>query len=119
MAFWNKNTNEEKEKPGFFDRLKQGLSKTRTGLTGKLDKLLSTGKAIDEDLLDELEEILYTSDLGVVAVQELIEMVRMGVARRNSRTRRKLKRPSRKILSSFLTYRAPQQNICLHQVSPL
>jgi fused signal recognition particle receptor len=102
MAFWKKNNNEENEKPGFFDRLKQGLSKTRSGLTGKLDKLLSTGKAIDENLLDELEEILYTSDLGVVAVQELIEMVRMGVARKELKDPEKVKEAIKENIIKFL-----------------
>lgn len=99
MAFWKKN-NEEKQ--GFFDRLKQGLSKTRSGLTGRLDRLLSTGKAIDEDLLDDLEEILYTSDLGVVAVQELIEMVRMGVARKELSDPEKLKEALKENIKKFL-----------------
>jgi len=78
--FWKKNHNEEK--PSLFDRLKQGLSKTRAGLTGRLDQLILNKKVINEDLLDELEEILYTSDLGVVAVQELIDLVRSGAARK-------------------------------------
>jgi fused signal recognition particle receptor len=80
MAFWKKNNNGEKS--GFFDRLKQGLSKTRAGLTGKLDQLILTRKTINEDLLDDLEEILYTSDLGVIAVQDLINIVRLRVARK-------------------------------------
>jgi fused signal recognition particle receptor len=99
MAFWKKNS---EEKPGFFDRLKQGLSKTRNGFTGRLDRLLSTGKAIDEDLLDDLEEILYTSDLGVVAVQELIEMVRMGVARKELSDPEKLKEALKENIKKFL-----------------
>jgi fused signal recognition particle receptor len=102
MAFWKKNTNEEKEKPGFFDRLKQGLSKTRSGLTGRLDRLLSTGKAINEDLLDELEEILYTSDLGVVAAQELIELVRLGVARKELGDPEKVKETLKENIIKFL-----------------
>lgn len=78
--FWKKDNKEKNS--GFFDRLKQGLSKTRDGLTGRLDQLILNKKVINEDLLDELEEILYTSDLGVVAVQELIDLIRSGVARK-------------------------------------
>lgn len=78
--FWKKDNNEKKST--FFDRLKQGLSKTRAGLTGRLDQLMLGKKFINEDLLDELEEILYTSDLGVAAVQELIDLVRSAVARK-------------------------------------
>jgi fused signal recognition particle receptor len=79
-VFWKKDNNEKKST--FFDRLKQGLSKTRAGLTGRLDQLMLGKKFINEDLLDELEEILYTSDLGVAAVQELIDLVRSAVARK-------------------------------------
>lgn len=78
--FWKKDN--KGKNSGFFDRLKQGLSKTRDGLTGRLDQLILNKKVINEDLLDELEEILYTSDLGVVAVQELIDLIRSGVARK-------------------------------------
>ncbi len=78
--FWKKDNSEKKT--GFFERLKLGLSKTRSGLTGRLDRLISGRKTINEDLLDELEEILYTSDLGVLAVQELVGLVRSGVARK-------------------------------------
>jgi fused signal recognition particle receptor len=100
MVFWKKNNKEEK--PGFFDRLKQGLTKTRNGLTGRLDRLLSTGKAIDENLLDELEEILYTSDLGVIAVQELIDLVRVGVARKELGDPEKLKAAIKENIIKFL-----------------
>lgn len=103
MAFWKKNNNDNnEEKPGFFDRLKQGLTKTRSGLTGRLDRLLSTGKTINEELLDELEEILYTSDLGVVAAQELIELVRLGVARKELGDPEKVKDVLKENIIKFL-----------------
>ena len=75
----------QEENISFFKRLKQGLSKTRNGLTGRLDRVFLGKREIDEDLLDELEEILFTSDLGVNASQELIELVREGVAREGRR----------------------------------
>jgi fused signal recognition particle receptor len=100
MAFWKKNNNEEKL--SLFDRLKQGLSKTRAGLTGKLDQLILNKKVINEDLLDELEEILYTSDLGVVAVQELIDLVRSGVARKELDDPAKLKDELKNNIIKFL-----------------
>ena len=49
---------------GLFDRLKSGLGKTRGGFTGKIASLLS-GRLIDEDLFDELEEALIEADLGI------------------------------------------------------
>jgi len=99
--FWKKDNSEKK--PGFFERLKQGLSKTRAGITGRLDQLILNKKLIDEDLLDELEEILYTSDLGVVAVQELIDLVRSGVSRKELDDPARLKQALKENMVSFLT----------------
>ena len=93
---------DKEEKPGFFDRLKQGLSKTRTGLTGRLDQLLLNKKEINEALLDELEEILYISDLGVVAVQELIDLVREGVSRKELNDPVRLKEELKENIIKFL-----------------
>jgi len=53
------------EKKGLFSRLKEGLAKTRNQFVGTLDNLLYGDKEIDEEFLEELEEILLTSDLGV------------------------------------------------------
>jgi fused signal recognition particle receptor len=73
---------ENKEEDGsFFDRLREGLSKTRAGLTERLDGLILGKRKIDEGLLEEIEEILFTSDLGVTASHELIDIVKTGVAR--------------------------------------
>ena len=62
MAIFFKKKDKEKtddiliEKKGLLDRLRQGLSKTRTSFTGRLDRLFLGKKEITEDLLDELEE---------------------------------------------------------------
>ena len=53
------------ESTGFFSRLKKGLSKTRQRFVGTLDGLFYGKKEIDEEFLEQLEEILLTSDLGV------------------------------------------------------
>jgi fused signal recognition particle receptor len=98
--FWKKDDKEIKL--SFFDRLKQGLSKTRSGFTGRLDHLILNKKVINEDLLDELEEILYTSDLGVVAVQELIDLLRSGVARKELDDPARLKQALKENIMKFL-----------------
>lgn len=64
---------ESKAKPGFFERLKQGLRKTHEGLVGRIDALLLGRKKIDADTLEELEEILITADIGVATTVELIK----------------------------------------------
>lgn len=57
---------------GFFDRLKQGLDKTRKSFAGRMDQLLSAFVKIDEDLFEEMEEILVTSDIGMETVSKII-----------------------------------------------
>ncbi len=66
---------------GLFEKLKQGLSKTRQGFVEKVDQLLGGRKTIDEDLLDELEGLLFSADLGVKTSSQLIEGVRKGLKR--------------------------------------
>jgi fused signal recognition particle receptor len=72
------------EKKGFFQRLKEGLSKTHKGLVDKIDQAVIGRKRIDEDLYEELEEILVTSDLGVQTSYKLIEKVRERLKRGES-----------------------------------
>jgi fused signal recognition particle receptor len=67
---------------GFFHRLKERLTKTRESFVGRVDQLVLGKKEIDEDLLDDLEEILITSDLGVDTTQALIAVVQQKVKRR-------------------------------------
>ncbi len=57
---------------GLFDRLKSGLGKTRGGLTGFLGQLALGKKAIDHDLLEDLEAQLLTADIGVTATRDII-----------------------------------------------
>lgn len=61
---------------GVFDKLINGLFKTRTGFTSKLSTLLRGSIAIDEDLYDELEEILITSDIGVATSLYIIDRLK-------------------------------------------
>lgn len=70
------------EKSGLFNRLKAGLSKTRQGLVENLDTLFSGGNRIGEDIIDELEEVLITSDLGVRTVARLLEGLQGGTRAR-------------------------------------
>jgi fused signal recognition particle receptor len=66
---------------GLFEKLKEGLSKTHQGFVEKIDQLLSGRKSIDQDLLDELEGLLFQADLGVKTSSQLIEGVRQGLKR--------------------------------------
>lgn len=68
--------NKEKTKKGFFNRLKEGLIKTRKGITEKVDMVLSSYRKIDEELFEELEEVLITADIGVNTTLDIIENVK-------------------------------------------
>jgi fused signal recognition particle receptor len=70
------------EKKGFFQRLKEGLSKTHQGWISRIDGLIAGRKEIDETMLEELEEILITSDIGVKTSQHLIRDVTVKVTRK-------------------------------------
>ncbi len=60
----------------FLDKLKQGLSKTKNAIFGQIDEVLKAFVRVDEDLLDELEELLIMSDVGVGATEEIMEQLR-------------------------------------------
>ena len=60
----------------FLDKLKNGLAKTKNAIFGQIDEVLKAFVKVDEDLLDELEELLITSDVGVNATEEIIDRLR-------------------------------------------
>ena len=60
------------DKVGFFKRLKSGLGKTRSKLSEGIQSVFLGEKTLDEEMLEELETILLTSDVGVSATQEII-----------------------------------------------
>jgi fused signal recognition particle receptor len=62
-----------KKPSGFFKRLKSGLSKTREILTTDINDLFTGKRKIDDELLEELEELLITSDIGVQTTMDLIQ----------------------------------------------
>jgi len=70
-----------KGEPGFFERLKLGLKKTKDGLVGRIDTLVLGKKEIDAETLEELEEILITSDIGVKTTVELIRTLEQRLGR--------------------------------------
>ena len=61
---------------GFLAKLREGLSKTKNAIFGKIDALLKHFVKVDEDLLEELEELLITADVGVNATEEILDRLR-------------------------------------------
>ncbi len=66
---------------GLFERFKRGLSMTQSSLVGRVDSLLRGRAVIDEDLIEELEEILITADLGMPTTQQLIKSIEVSRAK--------------------------------------
>jgi fused signal recognition particle receptor len=99
-------TTPETEKPvqalSWTERLKQGLAKTRSQLGNQLAGLFGGGK-IDEDVYEELETILLTSDIGVSATQTLLENIRGRVKRQNLSDTTQLRQALKEALLELLS----------------
>ena len=61
---------------GFFDKLKSGLTKTKSMLVGKIDNLFKSFRHVDEELFEELEELLIEADIGVNTTEEILDELR-------------------------------------------
>ena len=72
----------EEEKTGFFKRLKNGLSRTNEGLVKKIDRAVLGKKQITDELMEELEEVLLSADIGVKTSYDLLELVQEKVRRK-------------------------------------
>lgn len=64
---------------GFFQRLKDGLFKTRIGLTDKVDELVKNTRVIDDDFYDELTDILILADVGMAATTDIMDKLKARV----------------------------------------
>jgi fused signal recognition particle receptor len=90
------------EKKSLFQRMQERLGKTRHGLLHRMDSIFLGKKEIDEDLLDELEEVLITSDLGVATTMELLDVARAKVKRKELSDPQALKTVLRETILGFL-----------------
>lgn len=102
------------EKPGLFERLKQGLCKTSESLIGRIDTLLLGRKSIDADTLEELEEILITADLGVPATVDLIRTLEQRLKRNELQDGETLKRVLKEELVARLSHKQQQLDTSRH-----
>ncbi len=73
---FKKKSSEKKAGSTVFSRLKAGLSKTRQVLTTDINELFVSNKAVDDDLFEEMEELLITSDLGVDITMAMMEKIK-------------------------------------------
>jgi len=76
---------------GFFDKLKQGLSKTKTSFDEKMNEVFSGFRKVDEALLEELEEVLIMSDVGTETSLKIINQVRQRIKKENLQEEQQVK----------------------------
>ena len=106
----------QEPKQRFYVTLREGLSRTRKAFAGRLDNLLLGKKEIDEKLLEDLEEILITSDAGVQTTMALIEKIRERVASKELSDPGELKNALRSEILAFLN--VPTKPVCTPQNKP-
>jgi fused signal recognition particle receptor len=101
------------EKPRFFDRMKEAVTRTRETLAARIDDVVSIGKEIDRATLDNLEAILIGADLGMVTTQEVLGSLREKADRKQISNIDELKRLLKEELLSILntTDKQPVQRV--------
>src|SRR3954471_9621042 len=67
---------EEDQRSGFFNRMKQAVSRTRESFTSKIEDIVAMTRTVDERDLEELESALITCDIGVQTTTEIIDALR-------------------------------------------
>ncbi len=87
---------------GLFDKIKQGLTKTKEAFTEKIDAVVKNFRKVDEELLEELEEALISADVGVNTSVEIIERLRDEAKTRNINDADELKAVLREIITDMM-----------------
>lgn len=86
---------------GFFDKLKQGLSKTKQSFNDKVNNVFSAFRKVDEDLLEELEEALIMSDVGVETSTKIISKLRDRIKKQNIKEAEEVKQALREEIKNI------------------
>lgn len=87
---------------GFFDKLKNGLKKTKDALVGKIDNLFSSTDKIDDDFYDELMDVLITSDVGVPTADFVTETLKAEIKSNKIKTTTEARELLIRILSDIV-----------------
>ena len=91
------------EKKSFFTRLKEGLTKTKDEMVSKIEDVIFQRPAIDEDMLEELEEALILSDIGMDTTENIIAQLRSDIKTEKLDTPEAVKAQIEKIISDLIT----------------
>ncbi len=87
---------------GFFDKLKNGLTKTKTSLDEKINNVFSSFRKVDEEFLDELEEVLIMSDIGMETSIKIISNLRQKIKKEKIQDEEQVKQALREEMKKIL-----------------
>ncbi|MBQ2273692.1 MAG: signal recognition particle-docking protein FtsY [Clostridia bacterium] len=87
---------------GFFEKIKQGLKRTRDSIGDGLNGIFATFRKVDEDLLEELEELLILADVGFETTEKIIDALRDHAKKENIDSADRLKETLEEILTEFM-----------------
>ena len=96
-----KQKRKKEQTMGFFDKLKTGLTKTKESFDSKINNVFSTFRKVDEDFLEELEEILIMSDMGVDTSVKIVENLRKRIKKENLKEEEDVKQALREEIQAI------------------
>lgn len=92
---------------GFFDKLKQGLGKTKNSIDEKINNVFSVFRKVDEELLEELEEVLVMSDIGMETSIKIIDELRNKIKKEKIEDEEAVKKALKEIMKEILEVAEP------------
>ena len=96
---------------GFFEKLKQGLSKTKNSIDQKMNEVFSNFRKVDEEMLEELEEVLIMSDVGTETSIKIIDELRKRIKLEKIENEEDVKKALRDIMSQILEVENPELHL--------
>ena len=96
---------------GFFDKLKNSLGKTKSSINDKLGDVFSSFRKVDEEMLEELEEVLITSDIGMETSLAIIDKLRTKIKREKIESEEDVKKALKDIMKEILDIAEPKLNL--------
>lgn len=88
---------------GFFDKIKQGLTKSRNSIVENINSVINSFTKIDEELFEELEEILITADIGVSTSGEICDLLRKKVKENGIKDPTEIKSELKAIIAQMIS----------------
>ena len=96
---------------GFFDKLKQGLGKTKSSIDEKINNVFSVFRKVHEELLEELEEVLVMSDIGMETSVKIIDELRNKIKKEKIEDEQDVKKALKEIMADILNVAEPKLNL--------